>query len=165
MWHLITKSYIRGSMGQHNTELLLCRSNMHNALTRNSWISIFDCTIISQPEHTLTILVPVREKPTYSLVFPVWSALVSPVLTAWADPHLPPDSSSSSRHPTLLYLPSRALLSSDLERHHHLPKAAVLPEKVELSQSPCGVQPSVPLFLWFSHHWAKPHGSSTPAVA
>lgn len=34
-------------------------------------------------------------------------------------------------------------------------------EKAELSQSPCGVQPSVPVFLWFSHHWAKPHGSSS----
>lgn len=49
--------------------------------------------------------------------------------------------------PSNLHLPSRASLSSDLERHHHLPKAAVLPEKVELSQSPRGVQPSVPPVL------------------
>lgn len=39
------------------------------------------------------------------------------------------------------------------------------PERAELSQSPrCG-PPSVPLFLWFSHHWAEPHGNAAPTPA
>lgn len=58
----------------------------------------------------------------------------SPAASPPPTPAAPPCSAS----------PSGASLSSDLERHHHLPKAAVLPEKVELSQSPRGVQPSVP---------------------
>lgn len=62
---------------------------------------------------------------------------------------------ASSRCPTLCRLPSGAVLSSDLERHRHLLKAAALPEQVEPSQSPRGAQPSVPLLSWFSHHRAK----------
>lgn len=55
--------------------------------------------------------------------------------------------------------PSRAWMSSDLERHPHLPRAEALWRTAELSQSPCGGQPSVLLFLCFSHHLAKTHGS------
>lgn len=109
-----------------------------------------------------TTLVPVKQEPADSPSFPtaIWPHI--PVLVALPWPSSPPSASScNSRCPTLCRLPSRSSLSSDLERHRHLLKAAVLPEKAELSQSPCGVQPSVPVFLWFSHHWAKPHGSST----
>ncbi|KAK5875156.1 hypothetical protein CesoFtcFv8_027670 [Champsocephalus esox] len=115
---------------------------MHNARANQSLAALLSAT--------LPTLAPVERKT--NLVFPLWSAPVSPVLTAWADPHLPPASSPTPATPPCSASPPEAWLSSDLERHRHLPKAAVLPEKVELSQSPCGVQPSVPLFLWFSLH-------------
>lgn len=103
---------------------------------------------------------PQSKKNQPILLFPMWSALISPVLTASAWPTSFSASLSTSCCPTLFQLPSRVSLSSDLERHRHLLKAVVLPENAELSQSPCSVQPSVPLFLWFSHHWTwKPHGS------
>lgn len=125
-------------------------SHVHNVQTQNSRISICDCSVIIQPESTLA---PLRGKKQPSHWYSHGDLpLYSPVLTTSADPHFPPASPSNSCYPTLPRLPSRASLSYDLERHHHLPKAAVLPEKVELSQSPRGVQPSVPLFLWFSHH-------------
>lgn len=78
-----------------------------------------------------TTLVLVREKTAYSLLFPQRSGPLSPGLAALAWPSSPtPVSSRNSRCPTLCRLPSRALLSSDLERHRHLLVAAVLPEKV-----------------------------------
>lgn len=53
-------------------------------------------------------LAPVKEKSTYSLLFPLWSALVSPVLTASADPHLPPSTPSRSPLKSLAVLWSGA---------------------------------------------------------
>lgn len=63
---------------------------MHNAVTKKKppeYQSV--ATLLLACLSPVTILAPVEEKPTYSLVFPLWSALVSPVLTASADPHLP----------------------------------------------------------------------------
>lgn len=124
-------------------------------------IFIYESTII------IHLLAPVNGHRSHSLVFPLISPHIPSPLLPW--PTLSPPTTQlppiDFYRATLLCRPSRVWTSSDLKRHHHLPKAAVLPEKAELSQSPCGGQPSVPLFLWFSHHWAKPHGSSTPVPA
>lgn len=53
MWHLKTKSYIRGWASQCNIQLWLCRSNMHNAPHKKT--SICERTIISQPEPTAIV--------------------------------------------------------------------------------------------------------------
>lgn len=114
-----------------------------------------------------TTLVLVREKTAYSLLFPQRSGPLSPGLAALAWPSSPPPPSppATPAAPPCAASPQEPccpLIWSDTATYSWRRSCQ---RRFELSQSPCGAQPSVPVFLWFSHHWAKPHGSSTPLHA